>query len=73
MNGVEIGSALPAALDCDQPYITQFLDISVDTLSGCTHVLSKTVLTWKALIEFTGVFEKHGIGEFGTNGNLFTF
>lgn len=73
MDSVEVGSTLSATLDCDQPYITQFLDIGVDTLAGCTHVPSKAVLTGKALIKFTGVFEKHGIGEFGTNGNLFTF
>lgn len=73
MNRVEIGSALSAALDCNQPHITQFFDVRVDTLPGCAHVRSKAILTGKALIKFTGVFEKHGIGEFGTNGNLFTF
>ena len=71
MNGVEVGSALPAALYSDKTHVAQFFDVGVDTLAGCPHVSGKAILTGETFIKLTSVFEEHGIGKFGTDGNLF--
>ncbi len=73
VDGVEIRAALPPSLHGDQTDTAQFLDVRVDALTGGAHICGQAILAGKALVQFAGVLEQHGIDEFGADGNLVGF
>lgn len=71
VDNVQVGSALSASLNGDQTDPAQFTNIRIDALAGGAHICRQPILAWEAFVHFTGVLEQHGIGQLGTNGDLF--
>ena len=61
MHGVQVGPALSALLDGDQAVLLQFLQPGADTALGVANILGQAGLSRKALIQFTCIFEQHGV------------
>ena len=70
MQPVEIGLAQSALGDLEKVRALQLIEVGPYASLPCSHVAGKCLLTGIDGIIGPGVFEQHGIGELGANGQL---
>ena len=73
MDSIKIGPTLTALFDRDQAYLFELAEPTAHTALTVAHVLRKTVLARKALVQFASVFEQHSVDQLGTDRYFFAF
>src|SRR5205807_4567679 len=73
MEPVEIRLAETALLDFEDARSLKLLQIGSDAALPCAHILGELQLPRKAGIVAPCVFQQHGIGELGSDRNVFLY
>jgi hypothetical protein len=66
MDGVNVWPTLSTLFDADQANLLKLPNPAPNTSFPVAHILRQTFLARKTLIFFTGIFQKHSVGQFGT-------